>query len=448
MLLHSRLRPSILCRRRFMAGAALVASAAVVSAMLAQSAAATDLPVWDDYSYAAQTAVIQKLDKNFEASHPGVTIKRTQRTFDDLSMTLKLAVSAGDGPVVTKVNQGAKDMGAMAQRGLLVPLDPYIKKYGWDKRQSNSVLARDRWTKDGKFGTGPTYGISGLAEIVGLYYNKKLLADAGVTLPLKSFGDFLAALDKVKKAGITPLTMGTASGHLALHLWAGIAQAHIDASKRSELDNLIYGRGGSWLTKGNIDAATLLQKWAKTGYFLNGFQGMSGDDAVQLFIAGKSAFLVSGTWYFGDIKANPNIDFMPVPAPKGIAHPLSVGGVDLAWAITSLAKDQATKDLAGSYIDYMVSPEAAVEWARAGYLPATPLPADAKIKMSGLLSEGIEMWKTLNANDAIGHYPDWSSPTMLKTIDDNMPLLLAGRETPKGFVGKMQSDYASYLKTK
>ena len=443
---NSRLHKGARLRSGVLAGTAALALAA--SLAFSGSAAATDLPVWDDYSYEGQVQVVEQLNMEFEAAHPDVIIDRTQRTFDDLALTLKLAVTAGDGPQVTKVNQGAKDMGAMAKEGLLLPLDKYIKEYGWAKRQSDSLLARDRWSAKGQFGEGPTYGISGLAEIVGLYYNEQILKDAGVELPLESFDDFLAALDKVKAAGDTPIAMGTSKQHLALHLFAGISQAHIDSKNRAELDDLIYGRGGTWETKGNIDSAALLQHWAKDGYYFDGFQGISGDDAVQLFIAGQGAFLVSGTWYFGDMQANPDIHFMSIPAPEGIAKPLSVGGVDLAWAMTSLAKDEATQDLAGSYIDYMVSPEAAVEWAKAGYLPSTTLPEDVDIDMTPLLSEGVSMWKTLNANDAIGHYPDWSSPTMLKTIDDNMPLLLADRMSAADFIGKMEADYASYLSGK
>ena len=432
--------------------AALMRTGGVVLTALAlvfpHVAHAADVPVWDDYTFEGQAAVMDALNANYEAAHPDVKILRTQRTFDDLALTLKLAITAGDGPMVTKVNQGAKDMGAMAAEGLLLPVDSYIKQYGWDQRQSDSLLARDRWSETGEFGSGATYGISGLAEIVGLYYNQKVLEEAGVTLPLKTFDDFLAALDKVKASGQPPIAMGTSKQHMALHLFAGVSQAHIDAANRAELDDLIYGRGGSWNTPGNVEAAKLLQTWAQEGYFFDGYQGISGDDAVQLFIAGQGAFLVSGTWYFGDAQLNPDIHFMPIPAPEAVKAPLSVGGVDLAWAITSLASDDAAKSAAGSYIDYMVSPEAAVEWAKAGYLPSTALPDDTAVELSPLLNEGLAMWKQLNASDAVGHYPDWSSPTMLKTIDDNTPLLLAGRQTPEEFIGAMEADYSGYLASK
>lgn len=428
--------------------ATILAGVALMGWSMAATVRAETLTVWDDHDSESRAAVMTELNGNFQKAHPDVKLDHTVRDFQDLNLTLKLAVSSGDGPEVTKVNQGAGDMGAMVKENLLVPVDPYIKQYGWDKNQSDSLLARDRWSDKGEFGVGKTYGISSLAEIVGLYYNEKVLKAAGVTLPLKNFSDFLAAVDKVKAAGTAPFMIGTAKGHLTLHMLAGISQAHIDASNRKELDDLIYGRGGTWKTKGNLESAKLVQDWAQKGYFFDGYQGISGDDAVQLFVAGQGAFLISGTWYFGEMKNNPDIHFMPIPAPKGIEHPLSVGGVDLAWAITALAKEQKTKDLAAEYINYMVSKDAAITWAKAGYLPATSVPSDANIEVTPLLKEGISMWKSLNDNNALGHYPDWASPTMLKTFDTNTPLLLAGRETPEELIDKLEADYSAYMKSK
>lgn len=421
--------------------------AALILAASAGWAQAQTLVVWDDYTDVGQNAVIEQLNKNFMEAHPGVTIERTPRTFDDLSLTLKLAVSAGNGPEVTKVNQGAGDMGTMVKEKLLLPIDGYIAEYGWDKRQSDSVLARDRWSDAGQFGEGPTYGISGLGEMVGLFYNAKLLAQAGITQPPATMDELVKDVATLKEKGITPIAMGTAANHLALHLWAAIQQAGMDAPDRQTLDDVIYGRGGHFNTEAALKAATQLQEWAKAGDFTDGYQGISGADAVQLFVAEQAAFLVSGTWYFGDMQANPDIHFMPLPAPAGVSKPLSVGGVDLAWAITSNAKDKAAQDLAAQYIDYMVSPDAAAIWAGAGFFPSTEL-ADASVVKSGILNEGLAMWETLGANNALGHYPDWASPTMLKSIDDNMPYLLSGDMTPQAFVDLLEKDYQTYLASK
>jgi len=428
------------------AGAIAVAATIALGTGLAGAASAQTLVTWDDYTNEGQPPVMQQLNQNFLKAHPGVTINETARSFDDLSMTLKLAVSAGNGPEVTKVNQGAADQGAMVKQKLLVPLDDYIKQYGWDKRQSDSVLARTRWSDSGQFGEGPTYGISGLGEMVGLYYNQKVLNDAGISAPPANFDEWMKDIETLKSKGVTPFDIGTSKGHLALHMLTGIEQAHIDSANRKPLDDLIYGRGGTFKTQADLDAATLVQKWAKGGYFNDGFSGVSNDDSVQLFVAGGAAFLIDGTWYFGNMQTNPDIHFMAIPAPADIKKPLTVGGIDLAWSITVNAKDKASQDLAASYIDYMVSPDAANAWAAAGFFPSTPV-TDPSVVKSGLLKEGLAMWKVLGDNNSLGHYADWSSPTMLKTYDDNMPHLLAGDMTPQAFVDALDADYQGYLKT-
>jgi len=424
-------------------GAMLATGALALAATAAQ---AQTLVTWDDYTDVGQNAVIEQLNKNFIAAHPGVTITRTARTFDDLSMTLKLAVAAGNGPQLTKVNQGAADQGTMVKQHLLLPIDDYVKQYGWDKRFGAGVLARMQWSDSGQFGEGHYYGVSGLGEMVGLYYNQKVLTDAGISGPPKTYEELLKDADTLKAKGVNAFTIGTSKGHLALHMLTGIEQAHIDSSNRKALDDVIYGRGGTFKTPQDLDATTQVQKWATGGYFNDGFSGVSNDDSVQLFVGGQGAFLIDGTWYFGDMQTNPDIHFMPIPAPAGVSKPLTVGGIDLSWSITSNAKDKATQDLAAQYMDYMVSPEAANVWAAAGFFPSST-PTDESAVKSGLLKEGLAMWKTITDNNALGHYADWASPTMLKTYDDNMAHLLAGDMTPQAFDDALDADYQAYLKS-
>ncbi|WP_284315512.1 extracellular solute-binding protein [Labrys miyagiensis] len=422
-----------------LAGAALAWGASIAGA------GAQSLTVWDDYTLPSQTTVIQALDQKFEAAHPGVKINRTGRTFDDLAMTLKLTLSSGDGPVLTKANQGAQEMGAMVKQKLLLPVDEYITKYGWDKKQSDGVLARDRWSDKGEFGVGPTYGISGLGEMVGLYYNAKNLKDAGIDTPPATFEDLVKDVDAVKAKGAPAFMMGTVKGHMALHMFAAVSQAMIAAGDRKPLDDIIYGRGGSWNTPYNLAAVKQVQDWATGGAFNDGYQGISDDDAAQLYAGGQGAFLLTGTWRLGDLQQNPDIHFMAVPPPSGVKNGLVVGGIDLAWAITALAKDKATQDLAGEYMNYMVSDEAASAWAGAGYLPAVALEHPDQVKVPPLLGETLKVWDGVNAANALGHYPDWASPTMLKTLSDNLARVLAKDMTPADFISAVDKDYQDYM---
>lgn len=408
------------------------------------AANAQSLTTWDDYTSPTMEAVITKLNEKFQADHAGVTIDRTGRSFDDLILTLKLTLASGEGPIIAKANQGAQEMGTMAKQKHLLPVDDYIAQYGWDQRQSDSILARDRWSDDGEFGVGATYGISSLGEMVGLYYNAKVLKDAGIDNPPGTMEELVQDIATLKAKGSVPLMIGTAKGNMSLHMFAAVSQAGIGAAERQSLDDLVYGHGGSWQTPSNIAAAQQVQDWAAGGYFLEGYQGIAEDDAVQLFLSGQGAFLISGTWHLGTMQANPDIHFMAVPGVNGVDNSLVVGGVDLAWTITANAKDKATQDLAGEYLNYMVSDEAAAAWASAGFLPAAKLASDA-VQVPALLGEVITVWNAANADNSLGHYPDWASPTMYKTMSDNLPVLLAGGQTPEDFMGVIDQDYQAYL---
>ncbi len=433
-------------RRPHRPGPASVVALVVALAALfgAARGSAQTLTVWDVYTPESQDKAFRQINAEFMHANPGVTIQRTAKTLADTQLTLKLAISGGNGPIVAGVNQGAGDMGAIVKEHGLYPLDGYAERYGWARRFSATVLDRNRWADNGAFGTGKLYGVAGLGELVGLYYNKSVLDQAGVAVP-RSFDEFKAALAALKSKGVVPLMIGTQDGYAGLHLFATLQQVGIAAADRAPFDDLIYGRRGTWATPTAVTAATLIQDWARKEYFFPGYQGIAGDDVVPLFVGNQAAFLVTGTWNLGGLQANPAIHFMPVPGMAGIASPLIVGGSDIPFGITAEVRDQATRDAAAKYLDFLLSDHVAAIWAESGSLPAKALDHPEQVKISPLLAEALGMWRDANARNALGHYPDWATPTMLKTITENLQFLMAGKQTPQQFVGKLEADDKAYL---
>lgn len=169
--------------------------------------------------------------------------------------------------------------------------------------------------------------------------------------------------------------------------------------------------------------------------------------AATLFQNGQSAFLISGTWYLGQFKDNKDLHFAAMPAGEGVQHALMVGGTDLAFSVTSTAKDKAQQDASAKFIDYMVSDAMADRWLKAGFLPASSsknaqVPAD-----NVLLKEAWQVWLTLNENDGLGHYVDWATPTMNAELNQNVQLLLGGRQTVDKMVTNFDNNYQRYLKS-
>jgi len=85
------------------------------------------LLVWDQFYRDEESKVMETLNAEFEAAHPGVKIQREVKVLADLQTTVKLALSNADGPDVAQVNQGRNDMGALVEAGLLLPLNPYLE---------------------------------------------------------------------------------------------------------------------------------------------------------------------------------------------------------------------------------------------------------------------------------------------------------------------------------
>ena len=250
--------------------------------------------MWDNYPEAERSPVVQALIAEFEKANPDVKVDRTARSYDDITLTAKLVLSSGKGPMVMQTNQGPGDMGVLVANGLLRPLDPWFKQYGWDHRVSASALQRNQWSKSGEFGTGETYGIAPLGELVGLYDNTKLLQGAGLSVP-KTYAEFESDLATLKSKGVVPLMIGDSDGVGAMQIFAILQQLHVPASGRAVEDDLIYGRHGSFKDPSFLAAANTLLDWQNKNYLFPGYQGISRGDAANLFLQNQAAFMISGS---------------------------------------------------------------------------------------------------------------------------------------------------------
>ncbi len=405
------------------------------------------LTVWDIWARDEETRVIEALHRDFEAAHPGVTINRVVKSYDDMKATAKLAFSSPDGPDIAQINQGWSDMGSMVQGGLLVNLTPYAEKYGWLQKISPGIIARNSFTGDGAiFGQGNLYGVAPVAELVGVYYRKDIFEELGLSVP-KTFEEFEAAMETIKAAGQVPLTFGNLDGWPAGQVYGEIWYTML--ADRAALDDLIYGwgKGATWDSEENVAAAGKLQEWVDNGYFTPGFEGIGYEDSGSLFDNGEGAMMLTGSWMSSTFQAGPNGDnigfFLVPPAAEG-GFKMSTGGTSTAYAIRA---GSANADLAAEYIDLMMSDKAAEAWVESGTVPVAAV--DPALAGSGtMFGDMVAAWNQMNETDAVGHYLDWATPTFYDTLTASLQELLAKRITPEEFVIKLEADHAAFLAEK
>ena len=400
-----------------------------------------NLVFWDSNNSGELQKLVETLAEEFEAQKQGVTVEHQGFETAQLDDQLQRAIQSGEGPDISQINNGENSMGPMVRAGLILPMDDYAEQYGWNDLLSPGLIARNRYTEDGKtIGQGVLWGVSSTAEIVGFYYNKQIFADNGVEIP-ETFADLEAAMQTFKDNGVTPLVFGNLDPWPAIHLFGEI---HGTMTTREYLDGLIYRQGDkSWDTDEIKQAAAKLQEWKQNGYLLQGFEGISPDDAVSLFAAGQGAMLMQGSWDAPNVavQMNENAGFFLMPPQEAGGTVLHVGGVGIPYGITQNAEDP---DLAAEFINFLVSERALELMVEQSALPGQTVPAEM-ITPDTLAGDLYTAWNAANEADAIGHYMDWATPTFYDTLNAELQRLLGDQTTPEAFAQALQADYARFL---
>lgn len=398
------------------------------------------LTIWDQEVRGGQAAQMKKLNDEFQKKYPNIKIKRVSRSFEDLKTTLRLALSGNQPPDIVEANNGRSDMGEFVKANELLPLDAWSKAYGWNDRYPASVRQYVSYSPDGKtFGKGNLYGLPQVGEVVGIYYDKKVLADAGVKTPT-TWADFEKSLQTIKAKGAVPLVFGNLEKWPAIHVF-GTVQGR--TTPPEQIRGLAFGRKGpTWNTPENQKAAQTLVSWVDKGYLSSGFNGKGYDPAWQDFSKGNGAYLIAGTWLQADLQKamGANVGFMLPPGDSANAKPIATGGTGLPFSITTKSKNP---DAAAAYLNFITDKNAATVLTETDNLPLA-FTAEQKTK-GGLQKDVFSSFATVVDGEGLVPYLDFATPTMYDTLGAALQNLLAKKSTPDQFLATVEKDRSTFV---
>lgn len=397
------------------------------------------LTVWDQEVRGGGNSELSKLIASFQKAYPDITIKRVSRSFDDLTKTLRLALSGNDAPDVIQANNTRSQMGEFVKAKYIIPLDSYATAYKWNDRYSESLRATASYSTDAKtFGSGTLYGLPQMGEVVAIYTNKSKLSSLGIKSP-STWEEFEAALARAKSSGEVPLAFGNLDKWPAIHI-LGVLQGQYEQPAAAR--KLGYGdAGASWTSEGNRKALTKFQEWVTKGYFTPGFNGLGYDPAWQQFSKGKGVFLIAGTWLAADLTTamKDNVGFILPPPAKAGGVSYTTGATSLPFAITGKCKNP---DAAAAFINHITSSEAMKVIAETGNLPVVE--SDKQKAPDALSKQLFDAFGTTTKNDALLPYLDWATPTMSDTLGAALQDLLAKRASVDQTAQTIQKDYGDF----
>ncbi len=387
----------------------------------------------DVMAEAGDEGTLDRAIEIFTERYPNVTINYTLHAFDDYMVVAPNIIISDDAPDVAHGNQGYTIDGLLVSSNAIIPLDDYAEVYGWEEAFGSGTLAQYRFNDEGTdFGNGRLWGINGVAEFVGVYYNKEKLAAIGGELP-STFAEFESLLADAHAAGELPIQLGNLEGWPALHVYGMVQAAYRPAN---EIRDWVFGEPGSTVVvETEQQAADKLVEWVEAGYLPEDTNGVAWDDSVAEFIGGEGVFLIGGNWNTAALAEGmgDNVGYFAMPVgPSGILG--GTAALALPWHITTNAEHP---DLAAAFIALLVSEEFAPELASLGRVPAHDLAEPP----TGLLADVAAGAAEVIASDGITLYADWATPTMFDTLTSKTQELLGQQIDGAQFLSDVQADW-------
>lgn len=390
-------------------------------------------------------AAYEKLNEKFEAEN-GVKVDFVTKSFDDLANTAKLTLSGGNPPDVIQTNRGYQAMGAFVKGGLLVNLDDYAAKYGWDKRQSEEQLQLNRFKEDGvRMGEGPLWGMSATSAWIGMLVNNNVAKELGITEPPKTIAELESQMEKAKEGGFVPFAFGSANGELAAWL---LSELLLAKGGPSAVQDLVFHNNDATFTSDTAKwAADTMKSWGDKGYFTPDWTAYKTDQVMGNFTKGGSLFTLTSSRFMplAETDQTDQIGMVAFPGVEGDGLAAVAAG-DIPWTIPAKSKNQ---DLAAKYIDFVTNAESAKSFLEGGAIPSFP-PSDAEAVIKAgdfprpsreALSTGL---RVLGEGTPIP-YVDWGAPELYPVISDSFDLLMSGSLSPEKFAEQLQNAYGPFV---
>ncbi|WBB51158.1 extracellular solute-binding protein [Verrucosispora sp. WMMA2044] len=381
------------------------------------------------------------LADEFTKQHPNVTFNVREDQFTVITENAPRVLASDNAPDIIRL----PTMVDLVKDGLLKNLDPYFDAYGWDRFPA-SQLVQLRLSDGGAVrGSGSLYGMGLGYSVTGVFYNKKQAEQVGMTQPPATIAEFEQLLAKAKAANLLPImqfnknTAGINFPHQALQNQYGDPTAIADW--------IFQKPGATFDTPAALKATQTIQKWAEAGYFPKDANAIDYTAMMGEFQKGNGLFMFNGDWESGNLDKNMagEVGFFLFPGETADAKRVAMSAPN-TFGVGAKAKNP---DAAAFFLNWVHTNDKAREISVnvGGSHPGGP--ADLALPP---VSEGTVLAETLKAsqqlgadNGAVDFTANATGGIFAAAITPEMQKLIAGQQTPEGYVKAVQAEYEKEL---
>ena len=309
----------------------------------------TTITWWHNSNNGDGKAYYEKVAADFEAAHEGVDVEVNAMQHEDMLTKLDAAFQSGDAPDVY-MERGGGELAAHVAAGLTKDLTEAAS-------EEIAFLGENAggWQLEGK-----TYALPFSLGGAGFWYNKALFKEAGIDKAPQTFSELIDATEKLKKAGIDPISVGAGDKWPAAHYWYYAAVRECSQQTMADsIANLDFS--DQCFTKAGEDVDQLIKAEPFNPGFLSTPAQSGPTSASGLLATGKVAMELAGHWEPGVMQGltedgkgmGDDTGWFPFPEIEGgQGDPAAqLGGGD-AWAVS-----EGSPDAAVDFVKYMLSDE-------------------------------------------------------------------------------------------
>ena len=382
------------------------------------------------------------LAEEFTKQFPNVTWDIKQDQFANLITTTPLLLAGDNPPDLLRL----PTMVTFAKDGLLMNLDGYAEAFGWDQWPVPQ-LDQNRVAEDGTRGSGTLYAMGLNYSLTGIFYNKELAAQIGMTEPPKSLAEFDALLAAAKEAGLQPI-MEWGSAKSGMGLAFPLQNLMAAYGPVGPINDWIFQKPGATIdTPSNLLAAEHLERWIQAGYFPPDINAIEYTDAASRFTQGEGVFTFNGDWQNAgyDTGMPGNVGFFLMPpaeeggAPAAMSAPLTYG----------IAANAKNADCAAFFFNWVATNDAArtINVNIGGSNPGGPLGAMMPEAAPGsvtneTLAAGPVVGEAGNSMDFIANA---TSSIFAQGWTPELQKMVAGEQDAAGLLEAVQAEYLREL---
>ena len=286
----------------------------------------------------------------------GTTVVDSPIGHEDFKAGILVRAAGGNLPDVFSYWAGARTQ-FVVDAGSLGTIDDMWAEHGLDDVVAKSVA-------DGAtMYNGARYLVPFGYHYAGMFYNTKVMADAGVTEFPTDWDGFLALCENLKSQGITPIALGSMNrwpaqfwfDYLLLRTAGPEYRASLMAGEASYTDDEVQRAMQLW--KDLVDA----------GYFAANANADDWTQASDRVTRGDAAMTLMGTWITGywngnGLMAGDDYDFFEFPMIDAGVPNAVVGPVD-GWLISANSENRANAE---ALVAFLASDSASqAKWAQA-----------------------------------------------------------------------------------